>query len=177
MPNKEIAASATDLNHIAKRNGKLFCRDGGVHAEAMETAIKRFVSWLKERSPCILVDHNGQFDVNVLKHAIDKSKESIDSSTIIGFCDSKELLKRKFPDIKPYTQEVLADSFLHERYDAHEATSYVEILKKFVNMNFTDEDIRKCTKKFESAWHRVNYNDNKTHNLASFPVEEMKAHK
>ena len=43
-------------------------------------------------------------------------------------------------------------------------------------MNCTDEHIRKCTEKFESAWHRVNYNDNKTHNLASFPVEEMKAH-
>ena len=43
-------------------------------------------------------------------------------------------------------------------------------------MNFTDEDIRKCTDTFESAWHKVNYNDNKAHNLASFTVEEMKAH-
>ena len=51
LPNKEIAASATDLNHIAKRNGKLFCRDGEVHAETLETAIKKFISWLKERSP------------------------------------------------------------------------------------------------------------------------------
>ena len=43
-------------------------------------------------------------------------------------------------------------------------------------MNFTYQDIRKCTDKFESAWHRVNYNDKKAHNLVSFPVEEMKAH-
>ena len=78
--------------------------------------------------------------------------------------------------MKPYTQEALADRFLHKRYDTHEATSDVKILKKLVNMNFTDEDIRKCTEKFESAWHRVDYNDNKAHNLASFPVEEMKAH-
>ena len=114
--------------------------------------------------------------MRVLKHEADKSKESIDSSTVAGCCDSKELFKRKFPDMKPYTQETLADRFLHERYDAHGATSDVKILKKLVNMNFTDEDIRKCTEKFESAWHRVNYNDNKAHNLASFPVEEMKAH-
>ena len=120
--------------------------------------------------------HNGQFDVRVSKHAAEKSKESIDSSTVVGFCDSKELFKRKFPDMKPYTQEALADRFLHEKYDAHEATSDVKILKKLVNMNFTDEDIRKYTEKFESSWYRVNYNDNKAHNLASFPVEEMKAH-
>ena len=142
-----------------------------MHAETLETAIKKFVSWLKEQSPCILVAHNGQFDVRVLKHAADKSKEIIDSSTVVGFCYSKELFKRKFPDMKPYTQEALADRFLHERYDAHGATSDLKILKKLVNMNSTDEDIRKCTKKFESAWHRVNYNDNKAHNLASFPVE------
>ena len=136
---------------------------------------KKFVSWLKERSPCILVAHNGQFDVRVLKHAADRSKESTDSSAVVGFCYSKELFKRKFPDMKPYTQEALADGFLHERYDAHEATSDVKILKKLVNMNFTDEDIRKFIEKFESAWHRVNYNDNKAHNLASFSVEEMKS--
>ena len=114
--------------------------------------------------------------MRVLKQAADKSKESIDSSTVVGFCDSKELFKRKFPDMKTYTQEALADRFLHQRYDVHEATSDVKILKKLVNMNFIDEDIIKCTEKFESAWHRVNYNDNKAHNLASFPVEEMKAH-
>ena len=105
-------------------------RDGEVHVETLETAIKKFVSWLKERSPCILVAHNGLFDVRVLKNAADKSKESIDSSTVVGFCDSKELFKRKFPDMKPYTQEALADRFLHERYGAHEATSDVKILKK-----------------------------------------------
>ena len=120
--------------------------------------------------------HNGQFDVSVLKHAADKSKESIDSSTVVGFYDSKELFKRKFPDMKTYTQEALADRYMHERYDAHKSTSDVKILKKLVNMNFTDEDMRKCTEKFESAWHRVNHNDNKAHNLVSFPVEEMKAH-
>ena len=63
--------------------------------------------------------HNGQFDVRVLKHAAAKSKESIDFSTVVGFCDSKELFKRKFPDMKPYTQEALVDRFLHEKYDAH----------------------------------------------------------
>ena len=105
-----------------------------------------------------------------------QKQRSIDSSTIVGLCDSKELFKRRFPDMKPHTQETLADRCLHERYDAHEATSHVKILKKLVNMSFTDEDIRTCTEKFKSAWHRVNYNDNKAHNLASFPVEEMKAH-
>ena len=104
----------------------------------------------KERLPCILVANNGQFDVRVLKYAADKIKESIDSSTAVGFCDSKELFKHKFPDMKPYTQEALADRFLHERYNAHEATSDVKVPKKLVNMNFTDEDIRKCTEKFET---------------------------
>ena len=78
--------------------------------------------------------HNGQFDVRVLKHAADKSRESTDSSTVIGFCDSKELFKRKFPDMKPYTQEALADRFLHERYDAHEATTDIKIINKSGNM-------------------------------------------
>ena len=42
---------------------------------------------------------------------MDKSKESIDSSTatVVEFCDSKELFMRKFPDMNPYTQEALAD--------------------------------------------------------------------
>ena len=83
LPNKEISASATEVNYITKRNGKLFFTDGEVHAETLETAIKKFVSWLKKLSPCILVAHNGQFDVRVLKHAADKSKESIDSSTVL----------------------------------------------------------------------------------------------
>ena len=94
---------------------------------------------------------NGQYDARALKHATDKSNKSIDSSTAVGFCDSKELFKGKFPDMKPYTQEALADRFLRERYDAHEATSDIKILKKVVNINFTDEDIKKCTEKFESA--------------------------
>ena len=55
--------------------------------------------------------------MRVLKHAADKSKESIGCSAVVGFCDSKELFKRKFPDMKPYTREALADRFLHEKYD------------------------------------------------------------
>ena len=41
LPNKEISASATEVNHITKRNGKLFFRGGEVHAETLETAIKK----------------------------------------------------------------------------------------------------------------------------------------
>ena len=38
--NKEISASAAEVNRFTKRNGKLFFRDGEVHAETLETAIK-----------------------------------------------------------------------------------------------------------------------------------------
>ena len=42
LPSKEISASGTEVNHIPKRKGKLFFRDGEVHEETLETAIKRF---------------------------------------------------------------------------------------------------------------------------------------
>ena len=43
LPNKEISASTTEVNHITKRKEKLFFRDGEMHAKTLETAIKKFV--------------------------------------------------------------------------------------------------------------------------------------
>ena len=155
------------------KNGKLHFREAHILVESMKGAANKFIQWLKERAPCVLVAHNSQFDVRILKHMLDKIKEQLDYSIVLGFCNSYSIFKRKCPALNSYKQESLSRKFLQESYDAHTAATDVDILRKLVSCKLSDCDLLESTESLESTFYRVDYSDSKALNIESYPVSAM----
>ena len=102
-------------------NGLDLCRNGRVIDDTMEAqeGIKRFISWIEMEFPggCILVAHNGKrFDFPILKRYLESS--SLSCRSLHGL-DSRDILKKHFPDLAKNKMESLVSEFLPNKECKH----------------------------------------------------------
>lgn len=129
-PELSISPHAEMLTGISWNGEALLYRGTPVECVGIKTALNDFMTWLQKFHDVTIVAHNGRrFDFKVLSTAVHNCRLSdIFNSSLTGFCDSLDVFRYKYPQLKKHTQAYLADHFGAGSYNAHNAVDDVETL-------------------------------------------------
>lgn len=118
------------LTGISWNGEALLYRGKPVECVGIKTALNDFMTWLQKFHDVTIVAHNGRrFDFKVLSTAVHNCRLSdIFNSSLTGFCDSLDVFRYKYPQLKKHSQAYLADHFGAGSYNAHNAVDDVETL-------------------------------------------------
>ncbi|XP_043271992.1 uncharacterized protein [Venturia canescens] len=148
------AFMATGLQNV---NGKLYCRRKQVNSVPLTDALIQFQQFLNLSSmPCILVAHNCKFDSSLLLKAIIHNSMVEQFAKIAGFCDSLNLLKKRFPNRKGkglFKLEILARDLLQVQLNNkfHEATYDVQMLEQLTSTFLLKSDLIANCKDYKAS--------------------------
>uniref|UniRef100_A0A8W8JJ64 Exonuclease domain-containing protein n=1 Tax=Magallana gigas TaxID=29159 RepID=A0A8W8JJ64_MAGGI len=122
------------LTGISWNGETLLYRGKPVECVGIKTALNDFMTWLQKFHDVTIVAHNGRrFDFKVLSTAVHNCRLSdIFNSSLTGFCDSLDIFRYKYPQLKKHTQAYLADHFGAGSYNAHNAVDDVETLNRIL---------------------------------------------
>lgn len=129
-PELSISPIAEMLTGISWNGEALLHRGTPVECVGIKTALNDFMTWLQKFHDVTIVAHNGRrFDFKVLSTAVHNCRLSdIFNSSLTGFCDSLDIFRYKYPQLKKHNQAYLADHFGAGSYNAHNAVDDVETL-------------------------------------------------
>lgn len=129
-PELSISPHAEMLTGISWNGEALLYRGTPVECVGIKTALNDFMTWLQKFHDVTIVAHNGRrFDFKVLSTAVHNCRLSdIFNSSLTGFCDSLDIFRYKYPQLKKHNQAYLADHFGAGSYNAHNAVDDVETL-------------------------------------------------
>ncbi|XP_061185226.1 uncharacterized protein LOC133193285, partial [Saccostrea echinata] len=141
-----------------------------VETETIDSAVSKFLDWLKFYKKVILIAHNGKnFDFPVFITAlasVDRVSELCD--VVIGFVDGLPLLKKIFPVQSSYKQENLVRNLLAATYDAHNALEDVRSLGWLMkHEKVTDKYFKDFSFSPEAVKNQLAFNREKTKNIGS----------
>lgn len=133
-PELSISPHAEMLTGISWNGETLLYRGKPVECVGIKTALNDFMTWLQKFHDVTIVAHNGRrFDFKVLSTAVHNCRLSdIFNSSLTGFCDSLDIFRYKYPQLKKHTQAYLADHFGAGSYNAHNAVDDVETLNRIL---------------------------------------------
>ena len=134
-PTCHISKGASQITGLTT-NGLDLCLYGDVIKDTVpaEDGIKMFLSWLKKNFPesCTLVSHNGKrFDFPILKRYLGMA--STNCGNLYGL-DSREVFKRRFPDLARNRMEALVEEFSPTmKNKSHDALGDAQNLSVIIN--------------------------------------------
>ncbi|XP_077999429.1 uncharacterized protein LOC144452249 [Glandiceps talaboti] len=134
LPRQPISQIASEKTHLTIVGGKLCYKGQPVQCVPKETCLTKFLAFLKNVHNPILVGHNCRsFDCRYLiKSLQDTSLLDQFLTTVAGFVDSLPLFKSILPGRNSYSQESLANDYVGQIYDAHNATADVIMLQRLI---------------------------------------------
>ncbi|XP_023932628.1 uncharacterized protein LOC106177003 [Lingula anatina] len=135
IPKKCITAEASAITGIKVLGGQIYHHDQPVEALKIRAALQRFIQFLDQSNPVLLVGHNiRSFDSRVLCNAA-KACGMLGAleKNVCSFFDTLPFFRQILPGRKSYRQEELVYDCLAVKYPAHVACEDVEILKKLVD--------------------------------------------
>ena len=119
-----------------------------VNSEHIQTAVNRFIEWVKKYPNVVLMAHNGRrFDFPVLMSALMKlGMAEYFCASVCGLLDSLVALKKKYTGMESYKQEDLVCVLLGTSYAAQNAVEDVRSLGQlFVHADLAIEEILPST--------------------------------
>lgn len=133
-PELPISPHAQMLTGISWTGETLLYRGYPVKFVGIKTALKDFMTWLQKFPDVTIVAHNGRgFDFRVLSTAVHNCRLSdIFNSSLTGFCDSLDIFRNKYPQLKKHNQAFLAHHFGAGLHNAHNAVDDVETLYRIL---------------------------------------------
>lgn len=152
---QRVSGITVSLSGVLMVNGK------EVETETIDSAVSKFLDWLKFYKKVILIAHNGEnFDFPVFMTAlasVNRASEFCD--IVIGFVDSLPLLKKIFPGQSSYKQENLVSNLLAATYGAHNALEDVRSLGWLIkHEKVTDKHLQDFTFSPEAVKNQLTYN-------------------
>jgi DNA polymerase III epsilon subunit-like protein len=129
LPGKPIHPKAVEITQLYSTGCKLFYKGKHMKTEPVKDILNSFIDWLS--NDALLVAHNcKKFDTNIIvshyqnHDLINKLKENV-----TGFSDTLPLFQQKIPNLRSYSQILLATEILRQTYDAHNAKEDVTLLQ------------------------------------------------
>jgi len=152
LPTSPISPSASSMNKLTFHQGILFYNSRPVRAVPLAEGLSQMISWLKPKSPCLLIAHNCKsFDSKHLVKALESTGVDKEFSAIVsGFSDTLPAFKELLPERKSYSQENLVRDLLHCSYEAHNAIADVQSLYQLVNKFLNTTVLRRHS--FSVSW-------------------------
>ncbi|KAK0170513.1 hypothetical protein PV328_008351 [Microctonus aethiopoides] len=151
-PTKKICYSASKITGLHEINGSLYLRGKEVNAMLLKDALFSFQEFLNiSGQPCLLVAHNATFDAGHLITAIINYSTIEEFQNIVGFTDTLLILKQMYPErCGPglFKLNKLAEDFLSQTGDFHDALYDVEILQQLSLQFITPENLIKYKKSY-----------------------------
>nr|XP_045601971.1 uncharacterized protein LOC123760369 [Procambarus clarkii] len=130
-PSQKMNPTASILTGITCDNGILKVHGRPVEAKSRVVALEKFLKWLELRSPALLFAHKAQFDYTRLFRAIyEENLVKQFEKHIIGFVDTVQMFKSKYPGLVNYKQKTLVGKFLKKSYEQHNAVEDAKLLKE-----------------------------------------------
>ncbi|XP_034935711.1 uncharacterized protein [Chelonus insularis] len=140
-PSQPVTVSASAVTGLENIHGELFLHGKKVSSIPIHQALLEFKNYLASLStPILLVAHKVTFDSHFLVRAIQKhSLISEFESVIIGFSDSLNIFKTKYPDRKGpgvFKLSALANDFLPENSNEnfHDAVYDANVLQQLSSL-------------------------------------------
>ncbi|XP_060590068.1 uncharacterized protein LOC132745230 [Ruditapes philippinarum] len=163
LPLRQFDPGSSKVTGLTCDGRNLYHHGTAVRTLDLRSALERFLGWLDQLKPCILVGHNFKsFDYPRLYKAFSKF-HLINSfhQIVVGFIDSFPLFKAIYPNLKNYKQETLVAELVGETYDAHNALGDVRSLQKLFSVSDRIPPNLLCEHSFTVAWY-VQYHNYKT---------------
>ena len=139
-----------------------------------------FLSFLSSIDKPLLIAHNAAFDRRIIIRNLIKENllEAFEKVTV-GFCDTLQVFKAKYPDRKSYKQVDLVSDLGKATYEAHNAIADVTSLQSLVASHVTQTEIQTHSMHISTAIQLQEFLSIKSDNLLSFQpvISNMKISK
>lgn len=131
IPEKFIHPMASKITGMTFDGQVLHLHNKPVQAVTRKVALENFLTWIKARSPVLMLAHNARFDYTRLFHALQtEGLMDLFSDHIKGFVDTLTIFREKFPNLGDYKQVTLAENILKKSYSSHNSVEDVKILQE-----------------------------------------------
>lgn len=165
-PTKPVSPYATSVSGLTNVGGVLTRVKSNTpgETEAIATmpigqALQSMLAWLNDMGPCLIIGHNIHFDRrHLFFHLKNCRLYSSFSAIVLGYVDTCKLFRKLHPEFTRsaggagHSQSVLVRELLGEEYNAHDALSDVEALRKLVEFSqVMDKQLLEIST--SSEWH------------------------
>ncbi|CAL4242806.1 unnamed protein product, partial [Meganyctiphanes norvegica] len=148
LPTKKMDKMASFITGISYKKGILRHNFKPVYAKPTLIALEKFLFWIQQRTPVMLVAHNASFDSKRLFYALNLHRLTSEfKKHTLGFVDTLPLFQKKLTNLPNHRQETVVKHVLDLDYEAHNALEDVKSLKEAYNATF----LNNSTQNMESA--------------------------